>query len=149
MIRLLVLAAAAALAADEPASYGTARLGSLTVTSGILVSAKAVQMQGVWNDPKVSCRVNRRLTVKADVNYIPAGGNPRRVVRRGVFLDTNCAEGGPNVGFTISARKAGFACPNGAWKPARYSFVVRTIEPTRQLQSVVSLDWFKAARCGS
>jgi hypothetical protein len=149
VIRLLVLAAAAALAVDEPASYGTARLGSLTVTSGILVSAKSVVMQGVWNDAKVSCRVNRRLTVKADVNYIPAGGNPRRFVRRGVFLDTNCAEGGPNVGFTITARQPGFACPNGAWKPARYSFVVRTIEPTRKLQSVVSLDWFKTARCGS
>ena len=149
MTRLLALAIVTGLAGGEPASMATARLGTLTVTSGIVVSSKAADMHGVWNDTKVACTVNRRLTVKAEVNYIPAGGNPKRFVRRGTFLDTNCAEGGPNVGFTIRARAAGFACPNGAWKPARYSFVVRTIEPTRGLQAVGSLDWFKTGRCGS
>jgi hypothetical protein len=154
--RVAAVAAAAALviatraeAAGEPTTFASSRLGTLTVTSKIQLDAKTADMRGVWNDTKVGCTVNRVVKVRVQLEYIPPSGRSKRVVRRGSFRDVNCAEGGPNVGFTITARKAGFACPNGAWRPARYSFVVRTIEPTRQLQSVVSLDWFKTARCGS
>src|SRR5205807_7242792 len=40
----------AAVGSGEPTSFGTARLGTLTVTASVLVSSKAVDMRGVWND---------------------------------------------------------------------------------------------------
>ena len=45
-----VLLALTAGVAGEPSTLATARLGTLTVTSSVLVSAKAVDMRGVWND---------------------------------------------------------------------------------------------------
>jgi hypothetical protein len=139
--------AAIARGADEPVAFGSARLGSLSVTSGVFVSARAVDLMGVWTDTKVSCLANRRLRVRAVVDYVPATGKPRRVERVGRFRSPNCAEGGPNVGFTLTARKLGFACPNGTWKPARYNFLTQTTEPRRGLRATASLIWFKKGRC--
>ena len=143
----LALATAASGAIEPPTTIGGARLGSLTVTSGAFVSAKSVELMGVWNDPKVSCLADRRLRVHAAVDYIPAGGKPRRAVRNGIFKSANCAEGGPNVGFTLTARKLGFACPNGAWKPARYNFLTQTTELRRGLKATASMNWLKPGRC--
>jgi hypothetical protein len=56
-------------------------------------------MRGVWNDEHVRCSARRRLAVTMLVDH---GG--RRVSRSGRFLDGNRSEGGPNVGFTLSAR---------------------------------------------
>jgi len=64
-----------------------------------------------------------------------------------VFVDMNCAEGGPNVGFTITARSLGLACRDGSWKPARYDFVASTTEPTRSLRALADLGWVKRKRC--
>jgi len=142
-----VVLVAAARAAEEPTAFGSARLGSLSVTSGVLVSGRAVDLRGVWNDTKVSCLANRRLRVRAVVDFVPARGKPRRFERTGTFRDVNCAEGGPNVGFTLTARRLGFACPSGSWKPARYNFVTQTTEPKRGLKATASLSWFKRGRC--
>ena len=101
---------------------------------------------GVWNDPKVSCLANRKLRIRGAVDFIPAGGRPRRAVRTGVFTSPNCAEGGPNVGFTLTARKLGFACPNGTWKPARYNFLTQTTELKRGLKATASMNWLKPGR---
>ena len=144
--RALVLLGVAAVVSGEPAAFGTARLGSLTVTASVLVAAKAVEMRGVWNDTKVPCTVNRPLRVRVLVDRV-AGGKTTRVRRAGTFRDTNCAEGGPNVGFTLKARAVGLACPNGRWKPGLYHFLTRAKEPKRQLEASASLDWTNTRPC--
>ena len=147
LLALTAAGIAAAAAVEPPQASGDARLGSLHVTSGIIVYAKSAGLRGVWEDTKVKCSVSRRLTVQADVYYRPFGkpGSHRR--RAGTFLDANCAEGGPNVGFTITARQLGYACPNGTWKPGRIDFVVRTTEPIRGLRATASLSWANTQRC--
>jgi hypothetical protein len=144
--RALALLGIAAIASGEPAAFGTARLGSLTVTASVLVGAKAVDMRGVWNDTKVPCTVSRPLRVRILVDRV-AGGKTTRVRRAGTFRDTNCAEGGPNVGFTLKARAVGLACPNGRWKPGLYHFLTRAKEPKRQLEASASLDWTNTRPC--
>ncbi len=141
-----LLLGVAAVATGEPTAFGTARLGSLTVTSSVLLSAKAVDMRGVWNDTKVACTVSRPLRVRVLVDRV-AGGKTTRVRRAGTFRDTNCAEGGPNVGFTLRARSIGLACPNGRWKPGLYHFLTRATEPKKHLEASASLDWTNVRRC--
>jgi hypothetical protein len=136
----------AAVTTGEPTSFGTARLGTLTVTASVLVSPKAVDMRGVWNDTKAPCTENRRLRVRVLVDRV-AAGKTTRVRRAGTFRDGNCAEGGPNVGFTLSARAAGMACPNGRWKPGLYHLLTRAREPKRGLEASASLDWTNTRRC--
>ena len=157
MARVLAIACAVALASaaagiaaaavEPPQAAGDARLDSLHVTSGIIVYAKSASLQGVWEDPRVKCSVSRRLTVRADVYYRPFGKTGSHRSRMGTFPDANCAEGGPNVGFTLTARQLGYACPNGTWKPGRIDFVVRTTEPTRGLRATASLSWANTQRC--
>jgi hypothetical protein len=141
-----LLLGVAAAAAGEPGSSGTARLGSLTVTASVLVGPKAADMRGVWNDTKVPCTVSRRLRVRVLVDRV-AAGKTTRVIRSGVFRDPNCAEGGPNVGFTLKARSIGLACPNGRWKAGLYHFLTRAKEPKRGLEASASLDWTNTRRC--
>jgi hypothetical protein len=136
----------AAVATGEPTAFGTARLGSLIVTASVLVNAKAADMRAVWNDTKVPCTVSRPLEVRVLVDRVPSG-KTKRIVRSGTFADTNCAEGGPNVGFTIKARSVGLACANGRWKPGLYHFLTRATEPKRHLQAQASLDWTNTRRC--
>jgi hypothetical protein len=144
--RLLALLGLAAVGGGEPTAFGSARLGSLTVTASVLVGSKAVDMRAVWNDTKVPCTVSRPLRVRVLVDRV-AGGKTKRVRRAGTFRDTNCAEGGPNVGFTLKARAVGLACPNGRWKPGLYHFLTRAREPKRQLEATASLDWTNTRRC--
>lgn len=140
--------AAFAQAAGEPFSTADAHLGTLHVTSAVYVRPKSVDLMGVWQDTKVKCTVSRRLKVKGEVDFIPFGGTPRRpFVRTRTFLDVNCAEGGPNVGFTVTAKQLGLACPNGTWRPARYNFLTRTTEPTKKLSATASVNWAKTPRC--
>jgi hypothetical protein len=141
-----VLLGIAALASGEPSTFGTARLGSLTVTAGVFVAPKAVDMRGVWNDTKVACNVTRRLRVRILIDRV-AGGKTKRVTRSGLFPDMNCAEGGPNVGYTLKAKSIGLACPNGRWKPGLYHFFTRAREPKRKLEASASLDWTNTRRC--
>jgi hypothetical protein len=144
----LAVSATLAQAAGEPFSTADAHLGTLHLTSAVYVGPKSVDLMGVWQDRKVKCTVSRRLKVKGEVDYIPFGGTPRRpFVRTRTFPDVNCAEGGPNVGFTVTARQLGLACPNGTWKPARYNFLTRTTEPTRKLAATASVNWAKTTRC--
>ena len=125
----LVAAAGGGAAIEPPLASGDARLGTLHVASGIIVYASSVDLRGVWIDPSLPCSASRRLTVRATVFRTPFGGTGTYRLRTGVFPDANCAEGGPNVGFTLTARRLGYGCPSGRWKPGRYSFVVRTTEP--------------------
>jgi hypothetical protein len=59
----------------------------------------------------------------------------------------NCAEGGPNMGFTFSARRLGMACPSGAWKPGRYSLATTTKHLASGLEAIASLGWVKRGSC--
>jgi hypothetical protein len=139
--------AAGAGAQEGPSALGSARLGTLTVTSRVILGATSADLRGVWTDTKVPCSAKRRLRVVAEIDYVPFGGSGRRFVRRGTFADANCAEGGPNVGFTIRARSTPFACPSGRWRRGRYTFVVKTTEPKRGLRATADLDWTRTARC--
>ena len=70
-------------------------------------------MRGVWTGTSVKCSAARKLRIHVEVNYIPFGGRPKRFPRNGTFLDPNCGEGGPSVGYTIPAKSLRLACPNG------------------------------------
>ena len=144
--RLLALLGLAAVGGGEPTAFGSARLGSLTVTASVLVGSKAVDMRAVWNDTKVPCTVSRPLRVRVLVDRV-ADGKTTRVRRAGTFRATNCAEGGPNMGFTIKPRSVGLGCPNGRWKPGLYHFLTRAKEPRRELEASASLDWRNTRRC--
>lgn len=135
----LVLAGAASAA--PPFAFGGAKLGSLTVTAGVLPSETSVDLQGVWNDPSVSCAATRQLIVKAEVFYSPASGQPKRIVRSKQGAVGNCAEGGPNFGFTIPATTKGLACPDGSWKPGTYSFVTFARHVATGLRAYASMNW--------
>lgn len=139
-----LLAAVAASAAGEPEVFGSAKLGSLSVTSGAIVGPKSVDMRGVWIDDKRPCSETRTITVKAEIDYIPTA---KRVVKKGAFKTPNCAEGGPNMGWTIGAKSVGLACPKGTWKPGRYHFVTTTTETKSGLKAVASVGWAKTGRC--
>ncbi|HSC91971.1 MAG TPA: hypothetical protein VLB86_10000 [Gaiellaceae bacterium] len=146
------LGAVAALAASKPADDGTAayaeaRLRSLRVLAGARVTEREADLRGAWLDGAVACTVDRRLGVSVLVDAAATGGKHHRVRRGGSFLAPNCAEGGPNVGFTLTARRIGLACPDGRWRPGRYSFTTTTREPTRALRATASLVWTTARRC--
>lgn len=130
---------------DEPAAYGEARLGPLRVVSGVRVTARTVDLRGMWQQTG-SCAANRRLRVAGLVEFA-RGAAHRRVTRTGTFVAPNCSEGGPNVGFTLSARAARLACPDGRWRPGRYSFSTTTTEPTKALRAVASLVWTSTRAC--
>jgi hypothetical protein len=145
VVMTALVGAAGATAQDEPQAISDATFGTLHVTTAVYVTAKAVELRGVWTDKSVKCSASRKLRIHAEVNYIPKSGKPKRFPRNGVFADANCAEGGPNVGYTITAKSLKLACPNGKWRPARYDFVVSATEPVRKLKSLADLSWFKRA----
>lgn len=122
---LLVALAVPSVAAAETTAFGQAKRGNLHVFSSIIKTWRAVDMMGGWLNESQSCTLNRRLRVKVEI--FRSRGNrgdffEDRITRRRM----NCAEGGPNLGFNITAREAGFACSNGRWKPGRYDFLIRT-----------------------
>ena len=139
----LVLVAAAG-AAGEPEVLAASRIGTLDVVSGVLVSPTSVDLRGVWNDPNRPCSETRLLTVRASVEHIPSG---TRVTRRGTFRTRNCAEGGPNMGFTLSAKGVGYGCANGRWKPGRYHFVTTSVDHRKRLRAVASVGWENRTAC--
>jgi len=146
-MRICLAALTLSVSTPWPSAYAEAQSGSLQVTSGIVLSAKAVDMRGVWQDSKLPCSAQRTLKVRAEVHFTPPGGTPRRVILSRSFKDGNCAEGGPNVGFTPSAHLLVMACPNGTWRPGDYSFVTGTTGPSRKLKARASLRWTKPGRC--
>ena len=119
-----VLVAALALSATAGAeinSFAEARRGSLHVLSSVLVSGHSVDMRGGWFNTSLSCTTSRRLHVHAEIQRTTAHSSAiTGMAKTGHVM--NCAEGGPNFGFTISPSEAGMACPNGSWKPGRYDF---------------------------
>jgi hypothetical protein len=101
-------------------------------------------MRGVWVDDTRPCSEKRLLDVKAQIDFVSTG---KRVVRKKTFSTANCAEGGPNMGFTLTAKSIGLACANGHWKPGRYSFVTTALEHRKRLRAVASVGWKNPTPC--
>ncbi len=141
------LGAATASAAYEPAAYGTAKSGTFSVTSGVLVLPKSAELKGVWLDDTLSCSETRTLQVKVEVFYSPSSGAAKHKKLSKSGLVGNCAEGGPNFGFLFRAKKYGMGCASGAWKPGSYSFLTTTKDATSGLEASASLLWQKTASC--
>lgn len=146
---LVAVAAALVLPAEasaEPFAFGEAKRGKLQVISGAFVADRAADLRGVWLNQSRPCNVSRMLRVNALVDY-SRGSTTKRVTRRKSGAVQNCAEGGPNFGFTVRAARVGLACPNGRWKPGFYTFVVRTTHRASGVQAMVSLAWQNRTRC--
>jgi hypothetical protein len=132
--------APAAAAADEPGTFAAAQRGSLLVASSALVGNRNAEMMGGWTNDKVACTAFRRLTVKILIDRVRGEGTDR-VQRRKTGRVQNCAEGGPNFGFVIRAANVGLACPDGSWRPGRYSFVTNTLHHASRVRAIASLTF--------
>lgn len=142
-----LVAAAVAQARGEPSAFGEARVGSLTVVAGVVLSTRDAEMRGGWEDDRAPCAARRRIAVTVVVDFVPSAGKARAVHRKGAFAVRNCTEGGPNVGWTLRAKAIGLGCPSGVWKPGHYSFATTAVDPTKQLRAAASLLWEKTGRC--
>ena len=138
--------ALSATAGAEINSFAEARRGSLHVLSSVLVSGHSVDMRGGWFNNSLSCTTSRRLRVHAEIQRT-AGNNGSAIGMSDTGPVANCAEGGPNFGFTISASDAGMACANGSWKPGRYDFLTRTRHVRSGVVAVATLGWTKKKAC--
>ena len=138
--------AAGSAAADLPSAYGMAEKGTLKVVAGVLVTAKGAELKGVWLDDTKGCLVKRTLAVSILVDRVakPGGGTTRVRRSRSGAVD-NCAEGGPNFGYDLTARAARMACPDGSWKPGYYSFVTTVRDRAGGLVAQASL-YYEATR---
>ena len=140
------LAIPVALAADPPSATGMAQRGTLKVVSRVLLDDRGGELKGVWLDAKRPCSARRTLRVSYLADLVRGGKTTRRRgVRTG--LVQNCAEGGPNFGFDVTARGLGMACPSGRWKPGFYSISVRTFDATSGLTASASLYRQETRRC--
>lgn len=136
MRTVLVIASAlvfatAAFAADLPDATAMAQRGSLKLVARVLLNRddkRSAELKATWLDAKQRCDVDRRLRVSYSIDFVFRGATTRRRPAAKLGLVTNCAEGGPNFGFDVTARKLGMACSNGAWKPGQYSIEVRALD---------------------
>ncbi len=85
--------------------------------------------------------------MRASVDRVPFGRSGTRVSRQGRFRTENCAEGGPNMGFTLAAKAIGYGCPNGRWKPGQYTFVTVAVDHRKRLRAVASVGWENRTPC--
>lgn len=150
-LALLALGAAmmtvpVALAADQPSATGMAQRGTLKVVSRVLLDARGGELKGVWLDARRPCSAKRTLRVSYLADLVRGGKTTRR---RGVRTGPvqNCAEGGPNFGFDVTARGLGMACPSGRWRPGFYSITVRTFDRASGLTASASLYRHETRRC--
>lgn len=153
-MRVLVVAAigllatgAAAFAIGEPIAYGEAELGTFRVVAGVVVDEKLVELKGTWFDDKVPCTAKRKLKVSVALTYAPPSGPAKSTKRSGTFSSTNCAEGGPNAGFTLKPSSVKAHCPDGKWKPGQYAFNTDVTDTAKKLTAHASLLWLVEKSC--
>jgi hypothetical protein len=144
---LLLLPAVALAAADRPAATAMAQRGTLKIVSRVLLDDRGGELKGVWLDVRQRCNVQRTLRVSYDIDLVLPGG---RTIRRRPAARTgpvgNCAEGGPNFGFDVTARALGLACPSGSWKAGRYSIGVHTLDVRSGIAAQANL-YHQVAAC--
>jgi hypothetical protein len=143
---LVAALALSATASAEINSFAEARRGSLHVLSSVLVSGHSVDMRGGWFNTSLSCTTSRRLRVHAEIQRT-AGNNGAAIGMSDTGPVMNCAEGGPNFGFTLSPSDAGMACPNGSWKPGRYDFLTKTRHVRSGVVAIATLSWTRSKAC--
>jgi hypothetical protein len=139
-------AAPAASAVIDPGTFATARDGRLLVVSSVLVANRNVEMMGGWNKEGAPCNRTRRLNVRILIDRV-RGGNTTRFTEHVSAPVQNCPEGGPNLGFQLSATDAGMACPNGRWRPGQYTFVTNTRHRASGLRAIASLFFRERDAC--
>ena len=144
---VLGAAVLAGTALAEPEVFADAKSGDLDVSASILLSAKATDMRGGWLNESLGCNQWRRIKVSIIVERIPTSGRPKVIRKSKSRATMNCGEGGPNMGFSLSARGLGLACPNGAWKPGRYAFATTVEHLATGVTAIASLGWRKRGSC--
>lgn len=134
------------LGIDQPSATGMAQRGSLKIVSRVLLDDRGGELKGVWLDAKRPCSSQRTLRVSYLADLVRGGKTTRRRSFRSGAVQ-NCAEGGPNFGFDVTARGLGMACPSGRWKPGFYSITVRTFDRVSGLTASASLYRQETRRC--
>ncbi|HZG37010.1 MAG TPA: hypothetical protein VEY87_14340 [Gaiellaceae bacterium] len=125
----LLLGAAPAAAIDRPAATAMAQQGTLKIVSRALLDDRGGDLKGTWLNARQACSATRRLRASYEIDLVlPNGTTIRRRPAAKTGTIQNCAEGGPNFGFAVRARRLGMACPNGNWRPGRYSMGIRTLD---------------------
>ena len=146
-VALAALVAAPVGAADHlPSTLSVAKDGNLEVFSSIFVSHTAVEQRGGWLNESLGCQQWRRLIVRANIFRTRFGHTQSRSFVRSRPVQ-NCAEGGPNMGFSKTATGVGLGCASGKWKPGRYEMVTRTVFVATGLTSVASTGFKVSAAC--
>ena len=146
-VALAALVAAPVGAADHlPSTISVAKDGNLEVFSSIFITNKATDQRGGWLNESLGCQQWRRLVVRANIFRTAGGRTQTRSFVRSQPVQ-NCAEGGPNMGFSKTANQLGMACADGRWKPGRYEFVTRTVFVATGLTSVASTGFRIRAAC--
>jgi hypothetical protein len=140
------VAATAAAAGPEKTAFGIAKSGDLQVSSSAIMLPRAADLRGGWLNEAISCLETRTLQVTVDI-FWSRGTASRHVQRTRTITVENCAEGGPNVGFTLNAKANGFGCANGRWRPGDYSFNTKTVELASGLEASASLILTRTTRC--
>ena len=137
---------AAGTASAQLSASSQAKVGHLHVLSTVMISKRSGDFLGGWYNTAVSCSATRRLRVDVTIDW--QGANHGVAFGSAVTgRRANCAEGGPNLGETVTAREAGVACHDGSWKPGRYDFVTRTKHLRSGVVSVAELTWTKRKPC--
>jgi hypothetical protein len=130
-----------------PSALGSAKHGTLHATDVILLGPKDVTLLGGWENTAVPCTEGRRIDVNVLVQRTAPSGGGTTVRRSKTGVTLNCAEGGPNFGFTLTATGLGMKCPDGTWARGRYDFVINTTVRAGDLRATASLTWPKTTAC--
>jgi hypothetical protein len=143
--------------ATPTSAYATAGLGSLTVTSAIVIGGTTVRFLGGWSSPAASCQASRRVVLDATLDYQPFSPAPRparlfRLQRRGAV--ENCSESGPNLVLAFPVRRLGLSCPAGVWHRGRYELSATALvtapngmAPDTSLRAVADLVTNESTPC--
>jgi hypothetical protein len=82
----------------------------------VVVTRKSAELMGGWLNNEQSCQAERRLRVNIEfTRFRLDGSHGASVVDRVTRRVTNCAEGGPTLGFQYRASdfSQGFGCADG------------------------------------
>jgi hypothetical protein len=132
----------------DPAVFGQATSGKEKVTTAVYVAPRTAQLLAVWNQDGVACSVTRRMRITGSFFYTPSPSGPSRhysITR--IFRVGNCAEGGPNTGFTLRAFRRHAVCPGGRWHPGEYQFSTEAIDLATGLKASADIDFTMTRPC--
>jgi hypothetical protein len=148
---LAALAAAAPATAAgpfDPAVLGTATRGHESVMTAVYVYPTGAQLLAVWTEDGIGCSVGHRLRITGTFDYTPSpSGRSRRYRITRTFRVGNCAEGGPNTGFTLRAYKRHAVCPGGRWHPGDYQMSTTATDLATGLKASADVQFTISRPC--